>query len=156
MIMKVKQTIRKVLKEWYAKINKEERAGLPYKEIEKVLNKLVGKKYDWWKGIEIEEISYSEIGETITIYGVLIVDEKWGKQQWEEDSYTNRWTFPGNYGWEQLEKFDDDSEIVKFGDLINDNLKLELSEFLTKVLIHITNYKSANYVRLPVLKVKFV
>jgi len=48
---------------------------------EKILNKSM-KKYDWWKDIKIDLLSYDERTKRLNIVGVLSVDEEWGANQW--------------------------------------------------------------------------
>lgn len=48
---------------------------------EKVIVKLM-KKYDWFKGIDIELLSYDERTKVLNISGVVDVDEEWAANQW--------------------------------------------------------------------------
>lgn len=130
--MNLKESIRKVLKEHY-KIDREKRAGTPYKVIEKVLDKTLGRKYDWWKGIKIEDIIYSEFRDTIEIYGKLRTNKKWVKERWK--SYR---------GYNLTDK----NDYIRLDDIVDSLFLKELSNDMTQVLRGTTNYRNAKNTRL--------
>lgn len=147
--MNLQKNIRKVLKEWYATIDREKLMGMTYDNMEKIINKVMGKKYDWWKGIEIVDVLYAEMGETITIYGVLSVDKEWGEGEWYKHQGGK---FQGNSGF--LDKRN--GYITTLDDIIGTDMERELSSKLTMIMIGTTNFQGAKRTRVGVLKLKFV
>jgi hypothetical protein len=133
--------IKRILDEYYVKQKKD------HSEVEKILNRIMPKKYDWWKRIFIDDISYSELSNHLTIYGVLEVDEEWGANQWKEFYYSK--PFPGNEGW-------DEGDPVLMGDIISDVFGNELRDYLSKLLMMITNYGIIRNVRINDLPITFV
>lgn len=148
--MNIEESIRKVLNEWYAKIDKEKQAGVPYKVVENLINKTMSKKYDWWKGLEIEELNFAETIDTVTIYGIINIDEDWGGNQYREYNYSR--SFPGNDGWEDPYEY----EIVHLGDIIGNEMSNQLSKDLKPIITGVTKYRSTKKIRIGVLKIKFV
>ncbi len=74
-----------------------------------MINKIIPKSFSWFKEIEINNISYSEFSNTLTIYGELKVDEEWGAKHWRQ--YYEYKDFPSNSGWEE-------EDPVRLGDII--------------------------------------
>jgi hypothetical protein len=142
--MNLQKNIRKVLKEWYATIDREKLMGLTYDNMEKIINKVMGKKYDWWKGIELESVIYSELSDNIELYGVLKVDKNWGKMMWKKHQGGK---FQGN---------NDNGYITRLDDVIGFDMERELSKDLTMIFIGSTNFHEAIRTRIGVLKLKFV
>jgi hypothetical protein len=89
----------------------------------------MGSKYDWWKGIEIDDVQASQTYFIIRLSGILKVDEEWGGKQWRE--YMPHMEFPGNNGWEDNEVY----ELVTLGDVIGSKLSDELSNEIIDVLM---------------------
>jgi hypothetical protein len=131
--MNLQENIRKVLTEWYAKINREEESGLSYSAMEMVLNKTMTKKYDWWKKIEIYDVLYSEISDTISFYGKIYVDEDWVKQRWLEYR-----------GYKLTNKVD----YITLDDIVDQKFRKELSDSLVNILKSLTNYREVKKIRL--------
>ena len=104
------------------------KTDLKYNNVNKVLNRIMGSKYDWWKGIEINDIVMTKNFKIALIRAVLKVDEEWGAEQWGE--YNMNMAFPGNDGWEDNETY----ELVTLGDIIGGNLADDLSEQILDVL----------------------
>ncbi len=136
--MNLQEHIRRVLREFWKKPKQD------YVEVEKIINKVMKRKFPWFKNITIEHISYSSIAENLTLYGTIVVDEEWAGERWGEVyDYT---PFPGK----------DDDVDLKFGDLLTQSYAMEISNFMEMLLSSITEYSPINYVRVGVLKVKFV
>jgi len=115
--------------------------------VETVINKIIPKKFKWFKKIEINHISYDEFFHKITIHGKLKVDEKWGEKRWRE--YHEYKPFPSNSGWE-----DENpvllGEIVKKGELNDLNNELEL------IISSIGGYPIIDTIRSEYLRLYFV
>lgn len=105
------------------------KADLKYNKVNNVLNRIMGSKYDWWKGIEIDDVQVSQTYFIIRLVGTLKVDEEWGGKQWRE--YMQNMEFPGNNGWEDNETY----ELVTLGDVIGSDLANSLSEEIIDVLM---------------------
>lgn len=150
--MNLQENIRKVLKEWYATIDREKLLGMSYVELEKIINKLTQKKFPWWKGIELESVIYSEISDNIELYGVLKVDKKWGKKEWEQNTQINYKEFPYNLGWDE----ESSEYIPRYDDFIRHETNKEVSNFLIKLFKSATNFQNTEKVRLEILKIRFV
>jgi len=133
----IQKNVRKELKEYWEKPKQDNR------EVEKLINKVMSKKFYWWKNIIIEEFSYSGIEpHSLTIYGTIEVDEEWASERWSEVyDYT---PFPQTF------------DMRRFGDLLTQEYAKELSDFMTMLLTSVTEYSPIDYVRMGPLKVKFV
>jgi hypothetical protein len=108
----MRNRIRHILKE---ESSNQEFYQFTEKEIsslEIVLNKMMKKKYDWWKKIQINDISIRTNWKICRISALLTVDEDWGGNQWVE--YHPHMEFPGNLGLENNEEY----EIVSLGDIV--------------------------------------
>jgi hypothetical protein len=101
---------------------------IKYNKVNAVLNRVMGSKYEWWKGIEINDIVLTKNFKIALIRAVLKVDKEWGEEQWNE--YNMHMAFPGNDGWEDNETY----ELVTLGDIIGGNLADDLSEEILDVL----------------------
>lgn len=102
---------------------------MKYNKVNTVLNRIMGSKYDWWKGIEIDDVQASQTYFIIRLKGVLKVDEEWGEKQW--NTYMLDMEFPGNSGWEDNEEY----ELVTLGDVIGSDTSNEISDEIIDVLI---------------------
>jgi len=101
---------------------------MKYNKVTAVLNRVMGSKYEWWKGIEINDMVITKNFKIALIRAVLKVDKEWGEEQWDE--YNMYMSFPGNDGWEDNETY----ELVTLGDIIGGNLADDLSEEILDVL----------------------
>jgi hypothetical protein len=118
-----------------------------YSDIETVINKIIPKSFSWFKEIEIDNISYSEFSNTLTIYGELKVDEEWGAKQWRE--YYEYKPFPSNSGWEE-------EDPVRLGDIIGKGELDDLNDELELILSSVGGYSIIDTMRLGQLKLYFV
>ena len=139
--MNLQEHIRKVLKEYWSPKEQD------YSNIESAINKIIPKKFPWFKEIEINNISYSELSHTLTIYGKLTVDEEWGEEQWRE--YYDYKPFPSNSGWEE-------EDPVRLGDIIGKGELDDLNDELEIIVSTVGNYSIINTIRLGQLKLHFV
>jgi hypothetical protein len=130
----------KTLKE--SKTSKED-----YSDIETVINKIIPKNFSWFKEIEIDNISYSEFSNTLTIYGELKVDEEWGAKQWRQ--YYDYKPFPSNSGWEE-------EDPVRLGDIIGKLEIDDLNDQMEVIVSAVGNYSTIDTIRLGQLKLYFV
>ena len=137
--MNLQEHIRKVLKEWYIKRDGEDESGVPYLVIEKVLNRIIGKKYDWWKDIKIKDILYSEMSDTIEIYGKILADKNWVKKRYQ------------HYRGYELTN---DEDYIRLDDIVDGVFLKELSDNITQVLRGLTNYRTAKKTRLEWNQIK--
>ena len=132
---------KKTLKEWYATRDREKEMGMSYVKFEGIINNLMGRKYDWWKGIEIKDILYSGLSDEVEFYGVLSVDRLWAKQQLKK----LRPYFKTK-----------DGEGLDIDDVVNAELMREIKDYLTMLLITTTKYTNTVGVRLDALHIRFV
>jgi hypothetical protein len=127
----------KTLKE--SKTSKED-----YSDIETVINKIIPKSFSWFKKIEIDNISYSEFSNTLTIYGDLKVDEEWGAKQWRQYyDYKPFKPFPSNSGF-------------RLGDIIGKLEIDDLNDQMEFIVSAVGNYSTIDTIRLGQLKLYFV
>jgi hypothetical protein len=118
-----------------------------YSNIESAINKIIPKSFSWFKEIEIDNISYSEFSNTLTIYGELKVDEGWGAKQWRQ--YYDYKPFPSNSGWEE-------EDPVRLGDIIGKGELDNLNDELELIVSSVGNYSIIDTMRLGQLKLYFV
>jgi hypothetical protein len=118
-----------------------------YSNIESAINKIIPKSFSWFKEIEIDNISYSEFSNTLTIYGELKVDEEWGAKQWRE--YYEYKPFPSNSGWEE-------EDPVRLGDIIGKGELDDLNDELELIVSSVGGYSTIDTIRLGQLKLYFV
>jgi hypothetical protein len=118
-----------------------------YSDIETVINKIIPKSFSWFKEIEIDNISYSEFSNTLTIYGELKVDEEWGAKQWRE--YYEYKPFPSNSGWEE-------EDPVRLGDIVGKGELDDLNDQMEVIVSSVGNYSIIDTIRLGQLKLYFV
>jgi len=118
-----------------------------YSNIESAINKIIPKSFSWFKEIEIDNISYSEFSNTLTIYGELKVDEEWGAKQWRE--YYEYKPFPSNSGWEE-------EDPVRLGDIIGKGELDDLNDELELIVSSVGGYSIIDTIRLGQLKLYFV
>ena len=104
--MSLRTTIKKVLKEELDNkkgINDlDESTLITYQTL---LNKILKKKYDWFKGIRLDKVGINEKVDYLYLKGVIFVDEDWGGNQWVEYNYTK--------------PIPDSKEDLSFGDMIS-------------------------------------
>ena len=141
--MNLQKQIRKVLVEYWVKPKQDNT------DIEKVINDIMSKKYPWWKKITIEEFSYSQIPpHSMTLYGSLEVDKEWAKKYWKKNNYGR---FLGQ-------------DQIRFEDLLvgmkntteSNNFYSEIRNFIKWIILSETNYTDIGYIRMGILKIKFV
>ena len=141
--MNLQKQIRKVLVEYWVKPKQDNT------DTEKVINDIMTKKYPWWKKITIEEFSYSQIPpHSMTLYGSLEVDKEWAKQYWKKNNYGR---FLGQ-------------DQIRFEDLLvgmkntteSNNFYSEIRNFMKWIILSETNYTDIDYIRMGILKIKFV
>ena len=130
--MNLQESIKKILKEYHSR-DLEKEAGTSYKVIEKVLDKTMSKKYDWWKGIKISYILYGELSNSIEIYGKLRANKKWVKERWKEYRGYN---------------LTDKNDYIRLDDIVDNLFLKELSDDIAQVLRVVTNYRDAKKTRL--------
>ena len=118
-----------------------------YSNIESAINKIIPKSFSWFKEIEIDNISYSEFSNTLTIYGELKVDEEWGAKQWRE--YYEYKPFPSNSGWEE-------EDPVRLGDIIGKGELDDLNDQMEVIVSSVGGYSIIDTMRLGQLKLYFV
>jgi len=118
-----------------------------YSDIETVINKIIPKSFSWFKKIEINNISYSEFSNTLTIYGELKVDEEWGAKHWRQ--YYEYKDFPSNSGWEE-------EDPVRLGDIIGKEELDDLNDQMEVIVSSVGNYSGIDTIRLGQLKLYFV
>lgn len=94
------------------------------KDLEKVLNRFMKQKYDWFEGIEIEYLSFLPGLGYVGIQGIISVDMEWGAKQWREYHYSQY--FPGNTYF----KTDEVTDSVSFGDIIGSDLGDEIRNLI--------------------------
>ena len=123
-----KQDTKETIEESKEISKKDLSEDMKYNKVNTVLNRVMGSKYEWWKGIEIQDILFTKKFQIGLIKAVLKVDEEWGEEQWGE--YNMHMSFPGNDGWEDNETY----ELVTLGDIIGGNLADDLSEEILDVL----------------------
>lgn len=75
--------------------------------LERLMNKVLPKKYPWWKKIEIDLVRGSTY--RATLYGTLLVDIDWAAEQYEE--FHNKNFYPEN--------FEDEDDQLGLGDIIS-------------------------------------
>jgi len=115
--------------------------------VEKVINKIIPKKFTWFKKIEINHISYDEFFHKITIHGKLKVDEKWGEKRWRE--YHEYKPFPSNSGWE-------DENPVLLGEIVKKEELNDLNNELELIISSIGGYPIIDTIRSEYLRLYFV
>jgi len=118
-----------------------------YSNIESAINKIIPKSFSWFKEIEIDNISYSEFSNTLTIYGELKVDEEWGAKQWRE--YYEYKPFPSNSGWEE-------EDPVRLGDITGKGELDDLNDQMEVIVSSVGGYSIIDTMRLGQLKLYFV
>jgi len=98
------------------------------KVYEKLLNKIMKKKYNWFDKIDINQLTYSNIPPPyVGIRANIFVDEDWGGNQWREYNYSN--TLPSL------------DEELSFGDIIGGDLAEELRDIFLTVFQMVTGLK---------------
>lgn len=109
---------------------------------QKVVNRMMKQKYQWFENIQINYLSYMQPMRYMGIEGVISVDMEWGAKQWRELHDTQY--FPGNYYFQTGEVTDS----VSFGDIINSDLGNEIREIFIqaiKIVIGIFEIKTLSW-----------
>jgi hypothetical protein len=123
-----KQDTKETIEESKEISKKDLSEDMKYNKVNTVLNRIMGSKYDWWEGIEIDDVQVSQTYFIIRLTGTLKVDEEWGEKQW--NTYMLDMEFPGNSGWEDNEEY----ELVTLGDVIGSDTSNEISDEIIDVL----------------------
>jgi len=123
-----KQDTKETIEESKEISKKDLSEDMKYNKVNTVLNRVMSSKYDWWKGIEIDDLHTSKTYFIIRLKGVLKVDEEWGEKQW--NTYMLDMEFPGNSGWEDNEAY----ELVTLGDVIGSDTSNQISDEIIDVL----------------------
>lgn len=120
----MKELIRHILKEESSNQEVYQFTDEEISSLEIVLNKMMKKRYDWWKKIQINKIIILPNWKICRISALLTVDEDWGGNQWIK--YHPSMEFPGNLGLEDNEEY----EMVSLGDIIGGPSAFEIREDL--------------------------
>jgi hypothetical protein len=97
---------------------------------EKVLNKIMKKKYSWFDKIDINQLSYANAPQPyLGIRGDIFVDEDWGGNQWREYFYSI--PIPNS------------DEELSFGDIIGGDIAKELEDVFTSSFLLVTGLKTS-------------
>jgi hypothetical protein len=123
-----KQDFKETIEETKEISKKDLSEDMKYNKVNAVLNRIMSSKYEWWKGIEIQDILFTKKFQIGLIKAVLKVDKEWGEEQWGE--YNMHMAFPGNDGWEDNETY----ELVTLGDIIGGKFADDLSQEILDVL----------------------
>lgn len=106
------------------------------KTFEKLLNLSFKKKYDWFKKIEIEKVSFETQKKYLGITGKIFIDSDWVGNQWREYNYSL--PFP-------------DSEELTFGDIIggqqSKNIQEDIFNIFTIITSEIPKYTSFSWLQ---------
>ena len=98
-------------------------------KIERVMNKIMPKKYSWWKDIFIDQVDVLQTTKRILFAANLTVDKDWAAKQWNEFHYSK--SFPGNFhDYEESEA----SELVSLGDIVDSQFAREIEGGLTTLI----------------------
>lgn len=101
-----------------------------YKVIEKVINKGMSKRFDWWKELSIYDLKITQSRFRDGYYfidGKLKVDRDWGASQWKEYHYS--YSFPDNSAWDE-----NDHSYTYLGDIIGGEEADEIRQRLLTIL----------------------
>jgi hypothetical protein len=131
--MKLQEHIRKVLREEYLKPKKDNTG------VEKRINRVMSKKFPWWKNITIEDFRFGEENSYLSLYGIVEVDKEWAKE---------RWPYMQIGGKNAYERW--------FRDIFSREFTKEISDYLILLLPSLTEYSVIDYLHLGSLRVKFV
>lgn len=94
--------------------------------INKLINKSFKKKYNWFISMTITRLTYNQNFRPkgyVGIQGIIYVDSKWGKKQWDEYS-----------SWKPIPEQGE----LAFGEIIGGDLSKEISEELLTIFTSVT------------------
>jgi hypothetical protein len=104
------------------------------KKFSSILNKLLSKKYDWFKRIELESVRYQPTilnkGDDSTPLGKIYVDKEWGKNQWNK-----KWG----------SSFEDELGEIMFSDMLDFNLRYEIQNIFKLVFSSVVDVPYPRY-----------
>ena len=112
------------------------------KIIEKILNREMGKKFPWWKGLKVVDFKRMMTlrPKLVKLEGVLTVDSEWAGNQWLRFNHSKEPHF-GDMEYPTLL-----SEIVSVGEA--DDVRDEISHILTFTLSESTFVPSLNHIEI--------
>lgn len=101
--------------------------------VSKIANKVLKKKYDWFKGIEIESIVNDPLRYYLDVKGKVFVDEEWMREMWE-----------------YFREFAAMSDDIPLGELMKDNEYNDIEELFLTIFTTITgdHQKRVNFLNL--------
>ena len=112
------------------------------KVYEKLLNKIMKKKYNWFDKIDINQLTYSNIPQPyLGIRADIFVDEDWGGNQWREYHYSTPIPNP--------------DEELSFGDIVGGDIAKELVDVFTSMFLLVTGLK-IRYISFTWIETHFV
>jgi hypothetical protein len=96
----------------------------------KLLNKIMKKKYDWFDKINVNQLTYSNVGlqPYVGIVADIFVDEDWGGNQWADYNYPRPVPNP--------------DEELSFGDIVGGDLSYEITNIFLIVFQMVTGLKA--------------
>jgi len=99
-----------------------------------ILNKLLSKKYDWFKRLELESVRYQPTilnkGDDSTPLGKIYVDKEWGENQWNK-----KWG----------SSFEDELGEIMFSDMLDFNLRYEIQNIFKLVFSSVVDVPYPRY-----------
>ena len=120
--MSLRQIIKKTLNEHKSKRTVYIYTQPEVKTLNRILNSVLKKKYDWFIGINIIFLEKNDFGiQRPKLAGVLKVDEDWFGEQWRKFYYSTPVPNPNQ-------------EDVSIGDIVGGSQALDLSETIKTVL----------------------
>ena len=120
--MSLRQIIKKTLNEHKSKRTVYIYSHPEVKRLNRILNSVLKKKYDWFDGITIVFLEKNDFGiQRPKLAGVLKVDEDWFGEQWRKFHYSLPIPNPNE-------------EEVSIGDIVGGSQALDLSESIKTVL----------------------
>ena len=109
------------------------------------MNKILTKKYKWFKRIVITELKYSVNGKHINPVGEIYVDSDWAYDQWREYHYST--PFPD---------LENDNYDISFGDFIGGELSKDLQNDFKSLFSVIAGEKTPKYMSFSWLGIQLV
>lgn len=117
---------------------------------QKIIQKIMKQKYDWFEDIQIDYLSYMVPMKYMGIEGVISVDMEWGANQWRDLHYSQY--FPGNYYFKTGEATD----AVSFGDIINTELGDQIRKIFVLAFQMVTGTSNVKTLSWSWLMTKFI
>lgn len=117
---------------------------------QKIIQKIMKQKYDWFEDIQIDYLSYMDPMKYMGIEGVISVDMEWGANQWRDLHYSQY--FPGNYYF----KTDEATDAVSFGDIINTELGDQIRKIFVLAFQMVTGTSNVKTLSWSWLMTKFI